>query len=104
MKWQVNTGAGFVDLSNGGVYSGVTTATLTITGAAADMNGDKYRAVFSNGAAPDATSTAATLTVNPALGITPAMLPTGVAQILLPPDNRRSRRHHAVHGLLGERF
>jgi hypothetical protein len=82
VKWQVNTGTGFVDLSNGGVYSGATTTTLTITGATPDMNGDQYQAVFTDGTAPDATTTAATLTVNAGLGITPAVLPTGVAHIV----------------------
>ena len=51
---------GFTDLSNGGVYSGVTTPTLTVTGATLAMNGYQYRAVFTNGTAPDATTTAAT--------------------------------------------
>ena len=77
VKWQVNNGAGFTNLSDGGVYGGVTTTTLTITGATADMNGYQYRAVFTNGTPPDATTTPATLTVNPALGISPATLPSG---------------------------
>src|SRR5687767_13513916 len=38
-NWQVNTGSGFVYINNGGVYSGATTATLTITGATLAMNG-----------------------------------------------------------------
>ena len=31
VRWQLNTGSGFADISNGGVYSGVATPTLTIT-------------------------------------------------------------------------
>ena len=46
------------------------------------MNGYQYRAVFSNGTAPDATTTAATLTVNPASGDRPDQLPAGVANTL----------------------
>ena len=42
-QWQVNTGAGFIDIFDGGVYSGVTTATLNITGATTGMNGYQYR-------------------------------------------------------------
>ena len=62
MQWEVNTGSGFTALTNGGVYSGVTTDTLTITGATAAMNGYQYEAVFTNGAARSTTNPA-TLTV-----------------------------------------
>ena len=30
-QWQVNSGAGFTNISNGGIYSGATSATLTLT-------------------------------------------------------------------------
>ncbi len=62
VQWQVNTGNGFVNLSDGGVYSGVTTTTLTITGATAAMSGYQYDAVFTNNAG-SLTTSAATLTV-----------------------------------------
>ncbi len=62
--WEVSTngGASYNLLSNGVVYSGVTTNTLTITGATAAMNGDKYEAVYTNSSG-SATTSAATLTV-----------------------------------------
>ena len=63
VQWDVNTGSGFSPLSNGGVYSGVTTTTLTINGATAGLNGDRYEAVFTNTAGTLASS-AATLTVD----------------------------------------
>ena len=64
-NWQVNTGSGFTYLTNGGVYSGVNTATLNITGATVAMNGYQYRVVItcSDGGLPEI-SNAATLTVN----------------------------------------
>ena len=62
-QWQVNTGSGFTNVSNGGVYSGATTATLTITGATASMNNYQYNCV-ATGVSPSATSNSATLTVN----------------------------------------
>jgi len=64
-NWQVNTGSGFTYLANGGVYSGVTTATLNITGATLAMNGYQYRCVVtcSQGGLPEI-SNPATLTVN----------------------------------------
>ena len=53
-QWQVSTdgGATFSNLSDMGVYSGSTTATLSITGGTAAMNGYEYRDVFTNEAAP----------------------------------------------------
>ncbi len=62
-QWQVNTGSGYTNLSDGGVYSGVTTTTLTITGATPSMSGYAFRGVATN-AAGSATSTGGTLTVS----------------------------------------
>jgi extracellular elastinolytic metalloproteinase len=65
-KWQVSTngGATWTDLS-----PAVTTATLTLTGVAQSMNGNKYRCIITQGCAVS-NSNAATLTVNPAAGFT----------------------------------
>lgn len=65
-QWQVSTDGGttWTNLSNGGVYSGATTTTLTITGVLPAQNGYRFRAVASNGTCTPGTSTAATLTVN----------------------------------------
>ncbi|NHM01733.1 T9SS type A sorting domain-containing protein [Flavobacterium difficile] len=64
-QWQVNTGSGFTDITNGGVYSGATSNTLTITGATAGMSGYLYRAVAINGVASCFTnSNSATLTIS----------------------------------------
>ena len=63
VQWEVNTGGGFADVSNGGVYSGATTGTLTITGATATMNGYTYEAVFTNSVG-SVTSNSAALTVD----------------------------------------
>jgi hypothetical protein len=64
-QWQVDTGSGFVNLSNGAPYTTVTTPTLNITGATIGMNGYLYRCIVS-GAAPctSVTSNAGSLTVN----------------------------------------
>ena len=69
VQWEVSTGSGFTPLSDGGVYSGTTTTTLTITGATAGLNGNQYEAVFTN-VAGTLTSSAATLTVDIAPTIT----------------------------------
>lgn len=63
-QWQVNTGSGFGNITNGGVYSGATSATLTIAGATTGMTGYQYRVVASGTCSPAATSNSATLTVN----------------------------------------
>jgi gliding motility-associated-like protein len=47
-QWQVDDGSGFVNVSDGGVYSGATTATLHITGAAVSLNGRAYRVAIGN--------------------------------------------------------
>jgi sugar lactone lactonase YvrE len=64
-RWQVGTNAGttWTDLANTALYSGTTTGTLTITGVTTAISGYQYRCVASNGAAPNAISNAATLTV-----------------------------------------
>jgi concanavalin A-like lectin/glucanase superfamily protein/type IX secretion system substrate protein len=56
-QWQVNTGSGFVNLTNTPPYSGVFTQTLTVTPAAYSYNGYQYRCVTSTGTcSPDTTS------------------------------------------------
>ncbi|MGS0763184.1 S-layer homology domain-containing protein [Syntrophomonas curvata] len=69
-QWQVNTGSGFSNIADGGVYSNATTATLNITGATAAMNGYQYRVIITGTVAPSATSNAAALTVNSPPAIT----------------------------------
>lgn len=74
-QWQVNTGSGFVDITNGGVYNGATAATLTLTNIPFSYNGYIYRCKVNSFTVCTATnSNSATLTVNPApVGvITPA--------------------------------
>lgn len=63
-QWQQNTGSGFSNITNGGVYSNATTATLNLTGAHSAMSGTTYRCVISN-TCGSINSNAATLTVNP---------------------------------------
>jgi hypothetical protein len=64
-QWQVDTGSGGANIVNNAVYSGATTATLTITGATLAMTGYIYTCiVYANPCTPTASS-AATLTVTP---------------------------------------
>ncbi len=61
-QWQVNTGSGFTNITNGAPYSGATTNTLTITGVTSAMNTYQYRVIAST-TCGNTTSNAATLTV-----------------------------------------
>ena len=77
-QWQVSTdgGATYTDLSNGTVYSGVTTNTLTITGATTSLNNNRYRLVMEVTACSSvANTTAATLSVAPNPSVTIAAAP-----------------------------
>ncbi|MGG9961498.1 T9SS type A sorting domain-containing protein [Ferruginibacter sp. SUN106] len=72
-QWQVSTtgcAGTFTNVVNGGVYTGATTATLTITGAPTTMNGYAYKCVISGTCTPAATSACVTLTVNTPVAIT----------------------------------
>jgi hypothetical protein len=66
-QWQISTtpgGSTFTNLANDGTYSGVTTATLTITSASSSLNNFRYRAVAFNSVVPSGVNSAyATLTV-----------------------------------------
>eukprot|EP01012_Entosiphon_sulcatum_P032044 TRINITY_DN40785_c0_g1_i1.p1 TRINITY_DN40785_c0_g1~~TRINITY_DN40785_c0_g1_i1.p1 ORF type:complete len:1394 (+),score=139.75 TRINITY_DN40785_c0_g1_i1:44-4225(+) len=63
-QWQVNTGSGYVNLTNTAPYSNATTATLVITGATSALNSYFYRCVISNqSCTPPAITTGARLTV-----------------------------------------
>jgi hypothetical protein len=63
VQWQVSTNAG-VSFANDTTDAGNTTGTLSVAAATTALGGREYRAVFTN-ASGSATSTAATLTVDP---------------------------------------
>ena len=63
--WEISTDGGynFSTLTSGGVYSGATTATLTITGATGNMDGFIYRVSASNACGTSSVSAQADLIV-----------------------------------------
>ncbi len=66
-QWQVNPGTGFMDISDGALYSGTQSAALSITAAAIGMNSYLYRCVVSGtGCAGDIFSFPGILIVQPA--------------------------------------
>lgn len=68
-QWQENKGTGFLNLTNGGVYSGVTNSVLNVTGVPYTMNGYQYRCIVSGTCAPSVTSGVVSLTVTPLASI-----------------------------------
>jgi gliding motility-associated-like protein len=73
-QWQVNTGTGFSNISNGGVYSGATTDYLTLTTVPYSMNGYLYRCIITDGQGSTNITNTVLLTVNkiPIATATPA--------------------------------
>ncbi|MFN8289736.1 MAG: zinc-dependent metalloprotease family protein [Chitinophagaceae bacterium] len=76
-QWQLSTDGGTTwnNISNGGVYGGATTGTLTITGATVSMNNYQYRCSMTNASCTTpGISNAAVLTVNtlPSISAQPA--------------------------------
>lgn len=66
-QWQVDQGAGFVNVANNAVYSGSATSTLTLTNPPAAYSGYIYRCRLQNGTpgCPFVYTQTRTLTVNP---------------------------------------
>lgn len=64
-QWQVSTGGPFTNLSNTAPYSGVTTATLTITNITAGLDNNQYRVVLTTTGSCPLNSNAGILTAYP---------------------------------------
>ncbi|MGB4845261.1 MAG: hypothetical protein WBP16_12415, partial [Ferruginibacter sp.] len=75
-QWQESTNGGtsYNNITNGGIYSGATSATLNLSGVTIFMNNNMYRCQISGACPPAVNSTGATLTVNglPVIEISPA--------------------------------
>jgi PKD repeat protein len=63
-EWQVDDGSGYSTISDGGVYSGAITPTLTISGPDSTYDGNRYRVLVDNYCGPQQSSNIVTLTVN----------------------------------------
>lgn len=62
-QWQVNTGSGFTNISNGGVYSGATTATLSLNNPPSTMDAYEYRCIVTSAGCNTITSNDARLQI-----------------------------------------
>lgn len=84
-QYRVNSSGIWQTVTNGGVFSGATTATLTMTGVSQTYSGYQVRALVSGGCSAVDFSAAATLTVNPIVATvspTAATICTGTIQQL----------------------
>jgi hypothetical protein len=63
-QWQENAGSGFANISNGGIYGGALSNTLSLSAVAGNMNNYQYRCIVNGACNSQATSLGATLTVN----------------------------------------
>jgi hypothetical protein len=77
-QWEVNTGSGFVALTNAAPYSGVNSPVLNVSPVNAAMHGYQYRCVVSGACAATATTAAATLSIFPGVSILIQPLNTSV--------------------------
>ncbi len=84
--WQVSTNGGgtFTNLSNGGIYSNVTTPTLTITGAQLSHSKNQYRCRVTGTCPPVVYSNPATLIVLPNVITTCGTVTGCPGQIIIP--------------------
>ncbi len=69
-QWQVDHGAGYVNLTNAAPYSGINRDTLTISSAASGLTGNHYRCVVNDTYSYTATSNFGNLIVHPLPTIT----------------------------------
>ena len=80
-QWQVDSGSGYTNCSNGVTYTGALTSTLKVT-AAAGLNGYKYRCVISN-ACGSITTNSCLLTIPNLSGVaTPSVICAGASATL----------------------
>ena len=71
-QWQLSTDGGvtYNNLTNAGIYSNVTAASMSITSTTTGMNNYRYRCLISGACTPAVTSNAVILTVNTAVVVT----------------------------------
>jgi hypothetical protein len=71
-QWQENTGSGFTNITNGGIYSGATSSSLSLSSVIQSMNGFQYRCLITApGCNTPTISSSVTLTVyNPTVIVT----------------------------------
>lgn len=76
-RWQADWGAGFMDVADGGVYTGATTATLSLSGLPASLSGYRFRCVVTNACGLAATEPASLAVGTPAATCAPVTINTG---------------------------
>lgn len=85
-QWKVNTGSGFADVVDGGVYAGATSAQLDITGAPMSMHGYQFACVMTGPCSMTMSTDTVTLNVVSSLTIITNITPATecVGQVVVP--------------------
>ncbi|WP_432672669.1 GEVED domain-containing protein [Flavobacterium sp. SM2513] len=79
-QWQVNTGSGWSNVTNG---TGGTTNSYTTIASTMAMSGNQYRVVISNGTCNSVNSSAATLTVAPCTSVPTSNDGAGITNVVI---------------------
>ncbi|MEO6488588.1 MAG: GEVED domain-containing protein [Ferruginibacter sp.] len=79
-QWQESAdgGATWTIVNDGGIYSGSTTGTLTLTGVSSSLSGHQFQVSIGGGCTPIFLSSAVTLTVNPLVATVSTPLPVQI--------------------------
>jgi hypothetical protein len=77
-QWLLNTGAGFVNLSDNTMYAGTNTALLTVSQVNMSMNGYLYKVIVAGNCSPPANSASAVLTIHPLPSLSLISADTGI--------------------------
>ncbi len=72
-QWQVNSGAGFSNVTNGGVYAGATASLVTITNPSTSMNSYSYQCIVTYTCGTTTSSTAVLFVSSPSVSTCPQM-------------------------------
>jgi hypothetical protein len=83
-QWQINTGTGFVNLSNGGIYSGATSATLNLNAVTPAMSGYQFRCLVSS---TSCTNTVLSQEVNLTVNTLPSLSSQPISQTICSGSN-----------------
>jgi hypothetical protein len=82
-RWQTNSGLGWTNLSNGSLYSGIASDSLSLSGIPAAMSGKLFRCIFTNACSGTVIGDPVGLTIAPS--VAPAVSITASPGLVLTP-------------------
>lgn len=108
-QWQHDVGAGFLNITNGGQYSGATNDTLSIASTTMGNDGEQFRCIVNSGSCID-TSSIGILTINNNVGIQEntianlfSIYPNPTSEILnINSTNKLIGADYSIYNLIGK--